>query len=134
MPHYALARHVFVCVQGEHVVFLDVRKDRYFALDCARTAGLGDVVAGWPVAAPDSDANRGALSAVISLLLDKQILTVPDGGKSAVPIATEAPKRDVVSEGWDEGARIGVMGVLRFASAAIRAALILKYRSLESTD
>ncbi len=52
MPHYALARHVFVCVQGEHVVFLDVRKDRYFALDGALTAGLGDLVAGWPIAAP----------------------------------------------------------------------------------
>ena len=52
MPQYLLAHHVFVCVQGEHVVFLDVRKDRYFALESARTAGLGSLVQGWPVSAP----------------------------------------------------------------------------------
>lgn len=133
MPHYALARHVFVCVQGEHVVFLDVRQDRYLALDCAKTAGLGDIVAGWPVASPASETNRGSLSAVISLLLDKQILTAADSGKSAAPVTSEVPRGDVITDVPDEEPRVSLVGILRFARSAIRASLMLKYRSLEST-
>src|SRR4051812_1344670 len=101
MPQYMLARHVFLCVQGEHVVFLDVRKDRYFALESARTAGLGCFVPGWPIpalfgvdfvrhgavsTAPalSEQVNHSALSAVIALLLDKGILvSAPAEGKQA---------------------------------------------------
>ena len=40
MSRYALAHHVFVCVEDEHVVFLDVRRDRYFTLRAEQTRGL----------------------------------------------------------------------------------------------
>src|SRR5262245_51303252 len=104
MPRYVLAGHVFVCVQGEHVVFLDVRKDRYFALESARTAGLGHFVPGWPVpprfavdyvrhdagaAAPalSEQVDPASFSGVISLLLEKGILVVePDGKPAAATI------------------------------------------------
>ena len=150
MPQYLLARHVFVCLQGEHVVFLDVRKDRYFALEAARTAGLGEIVAGWPVPSPDvavyvrhtadddatqvsSVVDRGALSAVVALLLDKEILTpAAAGGKSAAPVATDPILGDLEAEAPDDRPKMGFLMPLRFASAAIRAALILKYRSFDS--
>ena len=37
MARYALAGHVFVCVNGEHLVLLDVKEDRYWALEAAQT-------------------------------------------------------------------------------------------------
>ena len=43
MARYALADHVFVCLNGEHLVLLDVKEDRYWALEAAQTAGLGFV-------------------------------------------------------------------------------------------
>jgi hypothetical protein len=49
MARYALADHVFVCLNGEHLVLLDVKEDRYWALEAAQTAGLGSLVGGWPV-------------------------------------------------------------------------------------
>jgi hypothetical protein len=150
MPHYALARHVFVCMQGEHVVFLDVRKDRYFALESARTAGLGDIVSGWPVRSPDAvayvrqdgtasavappvQADGGTLTAVVALLLEKEILT-PDtsAGKAVVAPDAQAPRTDLTAEAIDDPPRVGFVVILRFIAAAVRAALLLKYRTFES--
>jgi transglutaminase superfamily protein len=149
MPQYLMARHVFLCMQGEHVVFLDVRKDRYFALESARTAGLGHFVPGWPVPARmASDAvhgncnsaapalaeqlDHGALSGVISLLLEKGILTIEtDGGKPANETVAEPIRGDVGADSLDETPHIGVFRFLRFVSAAVRARLLLKYRTFE---
>ena len=150
MPQYSLARHVFVCLQGEHVVFLDVRKDRYFALEAARTAGLGELITGWPVPSPDDAvyarhtadggvpgisgaADLGALSSVVALLTEKEILTPSAAaGKSATPVSSGPPRFDLVADALDGRVEVGVTGFLRFVLAAIRAALILKIRSFES--
>jgi hypothetical protein len=132
MPQLALARHVFVCMQGEHVVFLDVRRDRYFALESSRTAGLADVVPGWPVPATVA-IERSQQTAVVALLLDKGILTpAVENGKVAAPIQAEPPRSDLTADTLDETPRVGAGELLRFVSAAIRAALLLKYRSFES--
>jgi hypothetical protein len=136
MPQYALARHVFVCMQGEHVVFLDVRKDRYFALESARTAGLGDIVPGWPVRAPAAVAyvqQGGTLAEVVALLLEKEILTPdPSAGKAVVAPDVQAPRTDLTAEAIDDPPRVGFVAILRFVAAAARAALLLKYRTFES--
>jgi len=150
MPQYVLARHVFVCVQGEHVVFLDVRKDRYFALEAARTAGLGDFVAGWPVPRPlavdfvrhrpnstalalEENVDPGALSGVVALLLDKGILTTdPEKGKPAEVTAIVPLHGDLTADAADEKLIIGPRLFLRFVIAAIRARLLLKHIAFET--
>jgi hypothetical protein len=129
MPQYVLARHVFVCVQGEHVVFLDVRKDRYFALEAARTAGLRSLVPGWPVA---EDADAAAPSGVVSVLLNKGILTTdPQTGKSAEATVAQPVRGDLTADVL-ERKRIGPLQFAKFVSAAVRARLLLKYRTLET--
>jgi hypothetical protein len=148
MPQYALPRHVFVCMQGEHVVFLDVRKDRYFALEAARTAGLGEWVAGWPVATPvasrlekcvgdvpvqeDPGVDRESLGALMSLLLEKEILTLADDAKPAAPEPAEPVRGELCTEAFDERPRIGPGRLFTFVSAAARARLLLKHRTFES--
>ena len=42
MARYGLAKHVFVCADEEYIVVLDVKQDRYFTLEAARTAALSD--------------------------------------------------------------------------------------------
>ena len=150
MAQYALARHVFACVQGEHVVFLDVRRDRYFAIEAARTAGLGDWVEGWPVVAPlakeiakcvgevplqRSPARRGtdeALASVISVLLEKGILTSAELGKAATPEKIPPPRGELGAEAVDDRPGSGVARLFRFCAAAVRARLLLKHRTFES--
>jgi hypothetical protein len=152
MPQYALARHVFVCMQGEHVVFLDVRKDRYFALESARTAGLGYLVPGWPVPAPlavdlvrhgaDSalsapvlteHVDSALLSSVISLLLEKSILTIDtEAGKPATVTRAESIRSDLAAEALDDEPHLTLPRFVRFVAAAVRARLELKYRTFET--
>ena len=149
MPQYLLARHVFVCVQGEHVVFLDVRKDRYFALESAKTAGLGYLVPGWPVPAQlgvdfvrhdagatapalQEQVNRSALSGVVSLLLEKGILVPGPDGKPADATVAEPMRADLTAEALDGRPRFGLRLFLRFVSSAVRARLLLKHRTFET--
>ena len=40
MARYGLATHVFVCRDEDYIVVLDLKQDRYFALDAAKTAAL----------------------------------------------------------------------------------------------
>jgi hypothetical protein len=150
MPQYLLAHHVFVCVQDEHVVFLDVRNDRYFALESSRTAGLGQFVPGWPVPAPLStvlaqhafgaaapllaeQTDAAALSGVISLLLEKGILTM-DGshGKEANPTSSTPVHRDLAPDILEVRPRIGPGVTVRFVIALPRARLLLKHRTFEA--
>ena len=150
MSQYVLARHVFVCVQGEHVVFLDVRKDRYFALEASRTAGLGHFVTGWPVHAPravdfvrhgadatarslEEKVDAGVLSGVVALLLEKGILTTdPAKGKPAEVTRAAPLHSDLTADAAEEKLLIGPRLFLRFVIAAISARLLLKHRAFET--
>src|SRR5512138_1371707 len=97
MTRYALAHHVFVCFEDEHVVFLDVRRDRYFTLRAEQTRPLANLVRGWPLghaanapAVATTDEASGA--AALAPLIERGLLTRPDqAGKDATPVEFEAP-------------------------------------------
>jgi hypothetical protein len=162
MPQYALARHVFVCLQDEHVVFLDVHQDRYFALEAAKTSGLGEFVPGWPVpprsvhesvevdAPPQADGppvqaggnqlGAGTLLQVIDLLLEKGVLVrvQGDGGqyrRNSGKAATPV-KAEVplmdLTDTLDDPPPVGAGMLVRFTVAAICASFMLKYRTFEN--
>jgi Transglutaminase-like superfamily len=109
MARYALACHVFVCVNGEHLVLLDVKEDRYWALEAAQTSGLGAWVGGWPVKAPDQE-SAGAptpeTEAAIEVLRGRGLLTdsVPPG-KDATPVSAIPPKRELLTDSDQAGSR-----------------------------
>jgi hypothetical protein len=103
MARYALADHVFVCVNGEHLVVLDLKEDRYWALEASRTAGLGSLVAGWPVpsSGPPESAERPSpeTNAVIEVLRGRGLLaeSVPPG-KDATPVTANLPVQELIAE------------------------------------
>ena len=140
MVQYALAGHVFVCREGEHVVFLDVRQDRYFALEAAQTSGLGKVVPGWPVAiaqpepryATSSSTEDSAHSAVVALLLERGLLSEDlRGGKDATPVAAIPPSGELTADALDGTANVRAEGVRRFIVSAAAASFGLRFRPLE---
>jgi hypothetical protein len=103
MARYALAEHVFVCLNGEHLVLLDLKADRYWALEASKTAGLASLVDGWPVTAPVSGATDETPSedtiAVIDVLRGRGLLaeTSPPG-KAATPVSAQTPVSELLSE------------------------------------
>jgi hypothetical protein len=103
MARYALAEHVFVCLNGEHLVLLDLKEDRYWALEAAQTAGLAALVGGWPVKPRDAmqstEPPSPETAAAVEVLRGRGLLTdsVPPG-KDATPVAATAPARELVCE------------------------------------
>ena len=129
MARYALAEHVFVCLNGEHLVLLDLKEDRYWALEASQTVGLGALVGGWPVKSADPTASAEPPSpetlAAIEVLRGRGLLTdsVPPG-KDATPVAATIPARELVSESEPSAGRpLGNWFVFFAASALAKIAL-----------
>jgi hypothetical protein len=110
MARYALADHVFVCLNGEHLVLLDLKEDRYWALEASQTAGLAALVSGWPVktlpnaepaniAAAEGDSSSPEANAALEVLHGRGLLTegIPPG-KDATPVNPTPPARELISE------------------------------------
>src|SRR5262245_31339418 len=134
MAPYALASHVFVCLQDEHVVFLDVRKDRYFALEAAKTHGLEALVRGWPVrrgstthTAPDFTS-----AGVLQLMAERGLLANGQRpGKDATPVRCVPPAEEIEADDTAEAPFIGSPAAWRFSVAALAASLALKLLPFE---
>ena len=129
MARYALADHVFVCLNGEHLVLLDLKEDRYWALEAAQTAGLGVLVDGWPVGAPagaqSTDSPSPETTAAIEVLLGRGLLvqSIPPG-KAATPVTATLPMRDLIYEtDVSSGPRLGSWFTFLTASAFAKLAL-----------
>jgi hypothetical protein len=138
MTRYALAHHVFVCFEDEHVVFLDVRRDRYFTLRAEQTRPLANFVRGWPAqdvanarlasCTLPSCAEEAADSAALTPLVERGLLTPADGaGKDATPIQLEAPTDELSAEAYDGEPRVDVLAALRFVKAAFAASSALRF-------
>jgi transglutaminase superfamily protein len=134
MTPYALANHVFVCLQDEHVVLLDVRNDRYFALEAAKTRGLDVLVRGWPVRADGTATSLKDLSdsGVLEVLAERGLLTRgKPAGKDATPIQCSVAEDEIDADDTAERPKISLLHIVRFSVAAIAAHLSLKYLPFE---
>src|SRR5579872_7407510 len=135
MARYALADHVFVCLNGEHLVLLDLKEDRYWALEAAQTAGLGALVDGWPVRAPagaqSADSPSPETAAAIEVLLGRGLLaqSIPPG-KAATPVTAIAPMRELISD-TDVSSEPRLGSWLTFFTASAFAKLTLRTRPFE---
>jgi len=129
MARYALADHVFVCLNGEHLVLLDLKEDRYWALEASQTAGLGALVGGWPVKAADqppaAEAPTSDTAAVIEVLRGRGLLTdTAPPGKDATPVSAIAPVRELAAEA--EPASRGAGSWVGFIAASAMAKIALR--------
>jgi Transglutaminase-like superfamily len=132
---YLLAPHVYPCISGQHVVLMDLERDKYVAVVPAhRLAGW---VRGWPVGAvetSDFPSNAdGAQDALVSqMLAHGMLVTDPYVGKPAVPVATARPQRSLVEFDLDMRPRTTAAQLWRFGRSCLRAQLSLKLRPIQS--
>lgn len=60
MSQYLLASHVYLCVTDDHVVLLDLKRDKYLGVGRGQMKALAACVKGWP-AVEQQDAPTPAL-------------------------------------------------------------------------
>ncbi len=146
MRQLQIPGHVHVCRDGDFVVMLDVRRDRYWALEAERTAALSSIVAGWP-AAPSAKPTRSNFSGTdatdvgaagvnvteaVQMLIDNGLLSdVPGDGTPATgdrrdptPDSDVLPQHELLADGAE--AAVGATNVVRFVVAATTAATLLR--------
>jgi Transglutaminase-like superfamily len=134
MARYGLASHVFVCRDEEYIVVLDLRQDRYFTLEAAKTAALRVATPGWPASEPGSAVSSSIVDAV-ALPLQRRgwLLAESRDSKDATPVQTPAPEAELV-EGADfarTAVKIRPGMLFSFVAASIFAKLALRFCRFE---
>ena len=132
MARYGLARHVFVCRDEEYIVVLDLKRDRYFTLEAARTTALTAAVPGWPAPAADGAISDTAVAEVAASLLRRGwLLEGAADSRDARPVQAPDPKADLTEDRDFPRARIDLGIVFAFASASLFAKLALRFCRFE---
>jgi hypothetical protein len=135
MQPYLLAPHVYPCVSGQHVVLMDLERDKYVAVEPADR--LAAWVRGWPVAArealaasPGAAAEPDAL--IPRMLAQGMLVTDPAVGKPAIPVVTVRAQRSLIEFDLDGRAQASAAQLWRFGGSCLRARLSLKLRPIRS--
>jgi Transglutaminase-like superfamily len=134
MQPYLLAPHVYPCVSGQHVVLMDLERDKYVAVTPADR--LAAWVRGWPVGsahipAPD-DADGGARTLVSQMLAHGMLVSDPHVGKPADPVSAARAARSLVEFDLDDRPRTGTALLWRFGRSYLQAQLSLKLRPIQA--
>lgn len=139
MSDYWLAKHAYLCCTDDHMVLLDLKADRYFALPQRQSDALGSIVAGWP-RCNGSEHTAHDCDAIATQLLRVGVLTTePSLGKDARPARYTEPTTPLVETSLlhtllDEAPRPPTLtpkDFLRLASAYIRVLIRMRRCSLE---
>ncbi len=132
MARYGLAKHVFVCRDEEYIVVLDLKQDRYFALEAAKTAALSTELPGWPAAAPEETVPNSTIEQVAAPLLRQGwLVQLPAESKDATPIRVPTPELDLLVDTAHVSAELTVRTVFAFVAASIFAKFALRFWALE---
>jgi hypothetical protein len=128
---YFLAKHAFVCLNGSSLVLLDLKHDRYLALDAVRAGSLDGVVTGWPVRA-NTPQTVDVAGRIIASMLKRGLLTSERSqGKDPVapPVAIQVDS--ALDAHTDDGTRLRLGHVVGFIRAVVMAVWQLRFRSME---
>jgi hypothetical protein len=132
MARYGLARHVFVCRDEEFIVVLDLKQDRYFALEAAKMAALGGVLPGWPVTAPDHTPSESEIEAAAEPLRKQGwLLDVSVDTKEATPTRVRPPQAELAGESELGAVRLGPRAIAAFVGASVFAKFALRFWRFE---
>ncbi len=135
MQPYLLAPHVYPCVSGQHVVLMDLERDKYVAVVPAHR--LARWVRGWPVgavqeAAAPQHAGAEVDALVAQMLAHGMLVSDPHVGKPAVPVTTVRPQRSLVEFDLDVRPKVSAAQLWRFGRSCLQAQLSLKLRPIQS--
>lgn len=135
-PKYRLMSHVFACVANGYLVFLDLRRDRYFCLDRKETPAVCTAL-DIPLSADQSarriDLNQTDCDTIIKSLCEAHAITSTSGVATTTPVQLSKPTSAVTRTGIQLKYEVTALDLLRFWSASVRASVKLRYQRLERT-
>jgi hypothetical protein len=134
MARYGLALHIFVCRDEEFIVVLDLKQDRYFALEAAKTAPLGTVLPGWPVPPPPGgvvSSEQVTAEVAAPLLRRGWVLENPADSKEATPVVAPGPAIELIRPSDVSRVRLGARTVIAFVVASVLAKFVLRFWRFE---
>lgn len=136
MSAYLLSKHVFLCLKSDQVVILDVKRDRYYALDATRAQPLQALVLGWPapktVAPGLSEPTTDGAAAIAQVMVERGLLTTNHAlGKVAAPLIMDMPSETLLEEQIQSRPVFRAKHVASFVTASLAAACTLRWHSLE---
>jgi len=95
MQRYLLSPHAYVCAADGHAVFLDLKRDRYSALDPGDIPFVRDQIRGWSTLRlpdPAASADDNGANAILQQLLDEGLVTDDERrGKEVSCVQVPAP-------------------------------------------
>lgn len=143
MSQYLLAPHVYLCVTNDHVVLLDLKRDKYVGVGRAQMRALQQSIKGWPEVRGEGAASVGAEPAAATesllakMLASGMLTTDPARGKEARPVAMPRPEAALGEiepppggDIFDTRPAIGAGHVLNFLLACVAARLALRFRPI----
>ena len=144
MSQYLLAPHVYLCVTDDHVVLLDLKRDKYVGVGRAQMRSMQQSVKGWPelqgAAGKEAQEATAPADSLLSKMLASGMLTTDVArGKEAAPIAMPRPQLalgdiDAQQQGdlFDVRPHIRAAHIANFVLACSAARLALRFRSIAS--
>jgi hypothetical protein len=128
---------VYPCVTADHVVLLDLERDKYVGVAREQMVGLAERVKGWPLigiaAPPDGGASQpprasaGHAETVLSKMLDAGMLTTdPAVGKVVEPLRIPEVSAALVEQDLDWRPEVAFIDVVRFLTASALTAIALR--------
>jgi hypothetical protein len=132
MARYGLARHVFVCRDEEYIVVLDLKRDRYFALEAAKTAALSPVLPGWPAPPPQQAPTEQQIEqAAAPLVRQGWLLEDSAHAKEATPVRVPTAQGELAGGENAAKLKVGLRTVIAFMVASIFAKFALRFWRFE---
>jgi Transglutaminase-like superfamily len=147
MTSYFLSKHVYFCVRGGELVFLDLKADKYFSMAAAKARSFVPELAsnsrrqelqstgslnGSATAPEDLSPQPTNGAAALATLLKRGLLTTDSSeGKAVAATHIDPPSVDLIGSLPEVETRLYWSDVLKFLRAVISAWLILKLRPLE---
>jgi hypothetical protein len=120
---FSLPPHVFVRQSGPLVVFLDLKRNRYEALDARQASELSNLIPGWPVQAEGRPVTEKSY-AVAKALLDKELLLEGvSAGKDGSPVRFARPNSDLAPDLQRHGSLLVAFLICLHAWASAKIAL-----------
>jgi len=127
---YILREHVQACCVQNHVILLDLKKDRYLGLN-RPSVRLADLIEGWPRSNASAECTQSD-DELLSPFLAADLITERTVGTSRPPAARVArPELGLQDEYELDAKPISALDLVRFIRAALCAMTLLKMMPLE---
>jgi len=134
---YFVEKSVFFVYMGPQIVFLDLKRNKYWAIDRQQAAALNGVVEGWnaptvsTVRCEEHKIDPSVRKRVTRELLERKVLTRSRGnGKRAAPTQTNLPTEEILAEYEVSIPPIGPLEIVRFVRAYLSALVMRRFWSL----